>query len=408
MARGDMRMALAAIKTSKWHSLLTMLGIVIGVVSVVTTVSLGEGVKQRIVGQINQAGPDLITVRPGRTVSRNEQGQITNVSVLSNFTFGSLTEKDLASITAAKGVRTAVPLAYITGVAKANDRDYISGPIIATTEPAAALMKQTLLYGDFFSQGDGDKNVSVLGKRVAEELFRENNPIGRSFTVRDQTFVVQGIFDEFSSSPLALNTDYNYAIFIPYASSKRLNDSQPQIYQVLVSPDSPQNVLSTAKAITDNLTADHGGQADFTVLTQAENLATANSVLTILTSFIASIAGISLLVGGIGIMNILLLSVTERTREIGIRKAIGATNRQILGQFLVEAVILSLTGGLVGVLLSMLANYFLRVFTNLTPVITLPIVLIAVSVAVAVGIVFGIMPAARAARKDPIEALRHE
>lgn len=408
MARGDMRMAWAAIRTSKWHSLLTMLGIVIGVVSVVTTVSLGEGVKQRIVGQINQAGPDLVTVRPGRTVQRNDKGEITRTSVLTNLTFGSLSEKDLETIASADGVDKIAPLAYLTGLAATESRDYTNGPIIATTDAAAELLNQDMLYGESFSGSDNDKNVAVLGKNVAESFFGENMPIGKSFTIRDQTFVVQGIFDEFSSSPLALNADYNYAIFIPFSTAKRVFGGQGQIYQVLVKPDSPEQAPTAVRSITEKLKADHAGQTDFTVLTQAENLAMANGVLTILTSFIASIAAISLLVGGIGIMNILLLSVTERTREIGIRKAIGATNRQILGQFLVEAVILSLTGGVVGVLLSMLANYFLRVFTNLTPVITMPIVLVAVSVAVAVGIAFGIMPAARAARKDPIEALRYE
>lgn len=408
MARGNVKMALASLRTSKWHSLLTMFGIIIGVVSVVTTVSLGEGVKQRIVGQINRAGPDLITVRPGRVIARSPNGEARGINALSNFTFGSLSESDVQTIKTAPGVQQVAPFAYVSGVPTSNGREYISGPIIATTESAAGLLNQKVLYGAFYSGADAQKNVAVIGRRVAEQLFQENVPIGRSFTVRDQSFVVQGVFDEFSSSPLAINADYNYAIFIPYDSSKRIVGSQEQIYQILAKPKVPSQTPATIKAITASLATAHSGQADFSVLTQAENLAVADSVLNVLTTFVASIAAISLVVGGIGIMNIMLLSVTERTREIGVRKAIGATNRQILAQFLIEAVVLSLAGGIIGIVLSLLANYFLRVFTSLAPVITIPVMILAIGVAILVGVIFGITPAARAARKDPIEALRHE
>ena len=408
LGKGNIKMAIAAIRSSRWRSLLTMLGIIIGVLSVITIVSLGEGIKQRVVGQINHSGADIVTIRPGRLVSRNKNGAISKVNVLSSLNLGSLSESDLQTIQNTAGVKEAVPFAYVTGIPHIDNREYDNGPIIATTDQAAEVLNQKLEYGNFFGQEDSEKNAAVIGKRVAEQLFQENVPIGKAFSVRDQSFIVHGIFEEFTTSPLSLNGDYNYAVFIPYESGKHIAGSQQQIYQILVKPTEPHNTAGTIQALTDSLTKAHNGQQDFTILTQAESLQVASGVLNYITSFITGIAAVSLFVGGIGIMNIMLLSVTERTREIGVRKAIGATDSQILGQFLIEAVILSLSGGLIGILLAGLANYLLRIFTTLTPVITLPIVLMAVLVAVLVGVIFGIMPALRAARKDPIEALRYE
>ncbi len=404
----NIKMALSSMRSSRWRSLLTMLGIVIGIVSVVTTVSLGHGVKQRVVNQINLSGQDLITVRPGRMVHRDKGGTITDVNILSNFTLGSLSDSDLNTINSVDGIGETAPFAYITGIANAENRDYTDGPIIATTDNASELLNQKVLHGSFFTGSDSARNVAVIGKRVAEKLFQENIPIGRTFTIRGQTFAVEGVFDDFSTGPLSLNTDYNYAIFIPYNAGKQLTASQQQIYQILIKPDTGTSTQAAIKSVTDSLTKAHVGQTDFTVLTQAESLELANRALNIGTGFIAAIATISLIVGGIGIMNIMLVSVTERTREIGVRKAIGANNRQILNQFLTEAVVLSSVGGVISVILSILINYLLRIFTNLTPVITPMIMVTAVGVAIIIGIIFGITPAIRAARKEPIDALRYE
>jgi putative ABC transport system permease protein len=161
-----------------------------------------------------------------------------------------------------------------------------------------------------------------------------------------------------------------------------------------------------AQDVTNALKQAHGGQTDFTVLQADDNLALAGTVLGLITNVVAAIAAVSLIVGGIGIMNIMLVSVSERTHEIGVRKAVGATNKQILRQFMTEAVVLSVTGGILGVVFAILVNYLLRIFTNLQPVVTLPVVAIAVMVATVVGTIFGMAPALQASRKDPIEALR--
>ena len=176
--------------------------------------------------------------------------------------------------------------------------------------------------------------------------------------------------------------------------------------RVLARPQNPKNAGDLAKQITASIKDSHGGQDDTTVLLQSENLQVTSSVLDKLTGFIAAIAAISLVVGGIGIMNIMLVSVSERTREIGVRKAVGATNRQIRNQFMAEAIVLSVLGGIVGIIASFVLNFLIRVTTDLTPVITWPVVLVAAVVSVSVGIIFGTIPAVKAARKDPIDALR--
>ncbi len=406
MWQAHLKMALASLRSAKWRSFLTMLGIIIGVVSVVTMVSLGEGVKQQLTGQINHLGKDLITIRPGKLVSRDARGTITGVNLFSSLGSSNLTENDVNTIHQLTSVKQVVPFSFITSGAQNSDRGFDGALIIATSADMPEAMSQRVQYGAFFSKGDSSRQVVVIGKRVAEQLFRQNVPIGQNLKIRGQDFVVQGIFDDFESNPLLPGVDFNAGVFMPLETAKALNNGSVQIFQILVRPSDPKQVAVTTKALQQSLQAAHGGQNDFTILTQAETLTATTRVLNTITELIAGLAAVSLIVGGIGVMNIMLVSVSDRVQEIGVRKAIGATNRQILGQFVVEAAVLSLVGGLVGVLLSIFVNFGLRIFTNLKPVISLPVVALAVAVSLVVGLIFGITPALRAARKDPIEALR--
>lgn len=405
--RGDIKIALRSLKTSRWRTFLTMLGIIVGVVSVLTTISLGEGVKQQVRQQGQARGQDLITVLPGQRVERDDQGQVTKVN-LNILTAMTLSEADYRAVERTEGVGKTAPIAQVIGLAQTEDTDF-SGHIIATSESLPDLLNQQIAYGAFFDDTDPDRAYAVIGPAVAEQLFKENVPMGKSFTLRDQSFVVRGIFDEFpDSSPFTLDVDYSNTIFIPYDVGRELMSGTLSIQQVLAKPKNPAEVQAVASQVRSDLLKAHAQQEDFAVLTQAETLLVASSILNLLTSTIAAIAAISLFVGGIGIMNIMFVSVTERTGEIGIRKAVGATNSQILSQFLTEAAILGLAGGVGGVLVSLLVNFILRVTTNLQPVITMDMVVIAISVAWLVGIIFGVTPALRAARKDPIDALRYE
>lgn len=400
---GHFRIAVAALRSNKWRSLLTMLGIVIGIVSVVTTVSLGEGAKRGIIDQINQSGADLITVRPGQ--SARGSAQLTNFFGTSYS--GTLSESDYRAVLNVPGTKHVVPLSFVSNMVTRDDRKFDEGMVIGTTESLPEALGQKLLFGTFFQDDEPQRNAAVIGQRVAERLFGENVPIGKYLTVRGKQFFVRGIFEEFDTSPMSPNSHLNSAIFIQYEVGKELTGAS-DIFQILVHPADGRQTAGVAELIAGGLRAAHAGQDDFSVLQQKDKLADANNVLTLMTGFVAGIAAISLVVGGIGILNIMLVAVTERTHEIGIRKAIGATNKQILDQFLTEAIILSVSGGVIGILLSLLANYLIRILTNLTPVLSWPIMAIAFGVSIVVGIVFGVTPALIAARKRPIDALRYE
>jgi putative ABC transport system permease protein len=404
----NLKLAIHAIKTARWRSLLTVFGIIIGVVSVITTVSLGEGVKSQISKQIDYLGKDIITVRPGQVVNRNNQGGVTSINFISSLGSNALTEDDLRVIKNTPGVSKAVPLSVINGVPTKEGREFNRGVTIATNNMLPEILKHKVEYGEFFHPEDEGRNVAVIGTKVAHELFRENVPIGKSFTFRHQDFIVRGVFEEFDSNPLIPGVDFNSAVFIPDVTGKTLTNSSAQIFQVFVKPSNPDMVEPTISALRQNMKGSHGGEEDFTILTQAETLSATGNALSLVTSLVAGIAAISLFVGGIGIMNIMLVSVSERIHEIGIRKAIGATNRQILNEFLIEAMVLSLVGGFIGSILAVLFNLLIRIFTNLQPVITWQTLVIANVVSLLVGIIFGVAPAVKAARKDPIQALRNE
>jgi putative ABC transport system permease protein len=227
-------------------------------------------------------------------------------------------------------------------------------------------------------------------------------------TIRGQDIIVRGIFAPFPNVPLNIGQNYNDAIFMPFETGKRITNSTAEIRELSIKVSNPKNANELTTKINQELLKAHNGQQDFTILKQSEFVAATDQVFSVLTTFVAAIAGISLLVGGIGIMNIMLVSVSERTKEIGVRKAIGATNKQILGQFLIEAMVLSVMGGLIGVFLSAITVYAIKLTTDLSPSLSFKTIMLATSVAAIVGVVFGMAPAIKASRKDPIQALRHE
>lgn len=218
--------------------------------------------------------------------------------------------------------------------------------------------------------------------------------------------MVQGVFEQQSSGTFAA-VNVNNAVVLPYDSAREVS-SNIQLLQLFVETNSPNDVESVATDIRETLKANHAGQEDFSVLEKEEALEVTNEVFYQLTVFIAGVAFISFIVGGIGIMNIMFATVSERTREIGIRKAVGATNQQILGQFVMEAVVLSILGGFFGIVISFITNGILRATTDLQPVITLEVAAIVFAISAATGIISGFLPAAQASRKDPITALRNE
>lgn len=407
MWNGNVKSAITNLRQSKWRSLLTMMGIIIGVSSVVTVVSLGEGLKHQIVGQINQLGSNVITVRSGKLVSASSTGT-GSLNLLAFLSVSTLTTKDVDAIAKVPRVQSVVPMDFVTNSAKANGKQLDNLYVVGTSPSLPSALNRTVDYGDFFTTDQTGQNYAVIGPTVAQQLFGELNPVGQSLTIAGNSFLVGGVLAPSSGGLLSIaETDFNSSIFIPLPIAVGLSHGQTNLLQILAKSKT-SDLDGTVSAVNRTLNQTHHGADDFSVLKQYELLNLTSGVLDIFTAFISGIAAISLLVGGIGIMDIMLVSISERTREIGIRKAVGATNRQILNQFLVEGLALTLAGGLIGIILSLIINGVLRIETNLNPVITVPVMVLAVGVSVLVGVIFSVIPAFKAARKNPIDALRGE
>ncbi len=410
LTKGDIKIAFKTLRRNKVRSLLTMLGVIIGVASVVTVVSIGEGVKQQVNAQTEHLGKDLITIRPGQLLPQSVINQLSNSGLLGNIgTIGSLSNQDVNTVSKTAGVASVVPLSLVTGNVISNEfnRPY-NALVIGTNSQLPDILHQGMEYGAFFSDDPSDLNKVVIGSHVAQVLYSENVPLGQSLTILGQQFVVEGIFNQFQPAPLSVDVDFNNAVFIPYTTAEQITNNSSPIYEILARPQNTNQTSLVASNLRNNLLVAHGGQHNFTVLEQSQTLSVTDNILNLLTALIGGVAAVALLVGGIGIMNVMLVSIAERMHEIGIRKAVGATNRQILSQFMIEAAVLSVTGGFVGIMLSLVVDLCLRIFTTLTPTINWPVLVLAFAVSVGIGLLFGTVPALQAARKDPIEALRNE
>lgn len=407
IVRGNVRMAISSIRNTRWRSFFTMFGVVVAIVPVLTILSIGEGVKRQITDQINGLGSNLLTVRPGQLVSNDSA--LKQFSALSGYTTaGTFTAKDFEAVRELKDVDKIAPLSIVPGAVKVDDKAVTDTFVVGTTEDLPSLIGQDVQHGGFFTDKEYGRRSVVIGRGAAEKIFGEGIPLGRAFDFRDDTFVVGGVLERSETAPLSFSTDLNNAIIMPYQLASSIAGEAPPIYEMLVRPSSEDKTEKLQADITKALAGTRGGEKDFSVVTQAENMQVVTRILTLVTALVSGVAGIALVVSGIGIMNIMLVSVTERLHEIGVRKAIGATRRQVIGQFMSEAIILSTSGGVIGVLLSFLAMYFVRLFTNIEAVITWEAVCLVVGTSLIVGTIFGSIPAIKAARKDPIEALRHQ
>lgn len=399
------------LNSHKSRSLLTILGIVIGVAAIILVMSLGEGAKGLIVGQIQSIGSKVIAVVPGREPTGP-------TDILSTFA-DSLKERDLAALQNKNNVPYAVnvmPLVFGSESAIFENETY-RPTILGVTDYYSRIYNIYPEAGRNFTaeEARGYADVAVIGSEVKEKLFGNKDALGEKIRIKGKNFRVIGVIGK--TGQLAF-LNFDQAIFMPYSTAQQYIFGIKYFNRIVVEANTEDNVEETAEDVKSTLRAMHNitdpTKDDFFVETQAEAVETVSTILSVFTLFLASVAAISLLVGGVGIMNIMLVSVTERTHEIGLRKAIGATNKDILTQFLLEAIILTATGGIIGILIggtfSFLIAFALGKAFGLAWTFVLPVsaIVLGICISSGIGLIFGIYPARQAARKNPIEALRYE
>jgi len=417
-----LKQSLKAIFANKGRSFLTVLGIIIGIGSVIALISLGNGVQASINSQIGKLGTTVLTITPGgsrlSTAQTGASGQSRTGAAgggaqASSFgTASTLTVEDMNSLSDSSkhsGIKAVTGAVNGTALFTANgveERDTITGTNVAYL----GVHSLTVSSGRVFGQTDVDQKakVLVLGSVLAENVFPGIDSIGKTTLIGNDTYTVIGVLSKTDESTF-LNPNLNG--YIPYTSA--MSTFGVSTFNSMTVQAVDEKSVDAAKADIDTtLLANHkitdAKLADFSVLSSKDLLSTVGNITGILTSLLAGIAAISLVVGGIGIMNIMLVSVTERTREIGLRKAVGAKTSDILLQFMVEAVVLTLVGGLLGIGLGYLLGAGAAKLLSITPIVTMQAILLAVGVSSAIGLVFGIYPAAKAARLNPIDALRYE
>jgi putative ABC transport system permease protein len=376
-----------------------MLGIIIGVASVVALVSVAEGATKGISNQLQSLGTNLITVSPGFTRTGATRGAIGSATTL--------TLEDADSLAALDGVQAIAPELSTSKLVVVGSQNETTR-VVGTTPGYLSVFAYTIWAGTFLNQASVDNNlrVAVIGATTADNLSLTPGSIGSTIYVGGLPFELIGI-----TQPKGGTSTADDQVMIPLSTAHELFIGSTSVSAIGLSATSQDGIDAVSSEITATLEQRHGitnGVDDFTIATQAQLLGTVSSVSDVLTLLLAGIASISLLVGGIGIMNIMLVSVRERTREIGIRKAIGARGRDILSQFLVEALALSLAGGLIGIGVGVLASFGIGTYAGWGFVFNPVTVLVAVGFSLIVGIVFGVWPASQAARLDPVVALRYE
>jgi putative ABC transport system permease protein len=398
----NIKSALQSIWGNKVRSLLTLLGVVIGVTSVTTLVAMGQGLKNDVSGLIEGLGTNIVAVTAGKLDPSS--GNATNPAAF--IATDILTRSDVTALKGVDGVAGAVPLGIVPGIAKVGDKTF--SPLIAGTDSDFLQVVDILKVNTGRMFEANETGVTLLAKGVATDMFGEGvDAIGKTVTVGTKTFTVVGISEEETTSSI-FGSQFGTIMLIPFNDATALNKGKETINRIITKAQSAEEVNPVKERIQSTMLAQHNGEEDFTVLTQKDILGLFDKFLSLATALVSAIAAISLIVGGIGIMNIMLVTVTERTREIGLRKAIGAPRSAILVQFLVEAVIVTLVGGVIGLGISFAIGAIVTAKTPLTPAFTPSVIATALGLSIVIGAIFGIWPAMRAARKDPIEALRYE
>lgn len=403
MYKESFLMAWASLIANKMRSILTMLGIIIGVAAVIALVSIGNGVKQDIQNSISSLGSNLLMVMPGapRTPGvRPSQGSMKSLKV-----------SDYQAISKLDGVKAASPYtanSYVTIYQSKNWTTTVSG----VSSNFQDVNNWTMAEGRFISSKNVEnrERVAVVGQTVVKNLFAGEDPVGKEIRVKNILFRVIGVLN--SKGNGTMGNDQDDVIFIPYTTAMERVEGVDYLRMVYVVASDDNGIDRLQSDIENLLRVRHSikdtNLDDFNIQNMKSIMETMEQTTGTLTLFLGAVAAISLVVGGIGIMNIMLVSVTERTREIGIRKALGATYFVIVTQFLIEAVVISLMGGLIGIALGIGASKLIGLASGMSTVISVPTIVLSFAFSMAIGLVFGIYPARKAAKLNPIDALHYE
>jgi putative ABC transport system permease protein len=414
----NLKVAFKSINSNKLRTFLTMLGIIIGVGAVVAVMSVGAGAEASITANLQSMGTNVITISPGRGMPGGAGGMMRELrqggQAQEEVVEGDLYFEDVSALK-----KEATLLNEIAPVLQGRSSTiaYMSwsgdASVTGTTQDFLSVQGYTMAEGSFITESDVSNlsNVAVIGSTIADDYFGKIDPVGEVIKIDGKNFTVVGLLETIGSSGFGSSPDET--VYIPITTAHYKLFGGPSEIDSIVAKLKDENQLDSAMAeVKSILRIEHkiypSEPNDFQISSPTQFLETASSITNILSYTLAGIAAISLLVGGIGIMNIMFVSVTERTREIGIRKAIGAKNRDILIQFLTESIILSLSGGLIGVGFAYLISWLLKTLGSLSSLITATPIILALSFSTGIGLIFGIFPAMRAARLKPIESLRYE
>lgn len=389
---------------NKMRSLLTMLGIIIGVGAVIALVSVGMGVRSNVTSSIASLGSNMLIISPGSSNRGGVRGAAGSMQTLKYDDAKAIKEK----IKNIDYVSPSVSSSYQVVYGNNNWKTSVQG----VTSDFMSIRALTIGYGSFITNDDMNKRnrVAVIGTTVAANLFAKDNPVGKNIRINNQPYKVIGLLE--SKGQSSVGQDQDDVIYIPLTTAQERMLGITYVQSINVQVSSQEKMEQVQAEIENLLRSRHhivaGKEDDFNVRNLTSLMETVNQSTTMLTLLLGAIAGISLIVGGIGIMNIMMVSVTERTREIGIRKALGATFMNIMTQFLIESMVIGIIGGIIGIIFGCAASQIIAKVGNFTTVITVAPIVVSFIFAVGIGLFFGIYPARKAAKLDPIEALRYE
>jgi putative ABC transport system permease protein len=393
-----------SLKSNRMRSFLTTLGITIGVASITTILALSGGASQIVSNQVDALGGNIAVVRPGED-SETPLQDLAQYPNPQHFAASTLTQADVDTIQAVNHVTSVAPMMILSGAVKAESTAPVSTSIVASTPALAQISNLTVDDGEFLDS-TLNTNTAVVGSQLSNDIFGPGEPLGKTLTIRGQSFTVIGVLKS-QNDPINYNgVDFDESVIINESSGQALNQGALQIQQIDVKSDSVSNLNQVIIDMNKALLKNHLGENDFTVLSGDQIAQPTNRLFTAVAGTTTAIAGISLLVGGIGVMNIMLVSVAERTREIGIRKALGASNGDIVAQFLIESLALSIGGGISGYIIGYALAFVISTFLPFSAIFSWQIAVISIGVSLVIGTIFGLYPAFRASRKDPIDALR--